>query len=250
MIFNLMKPVPVQDVELDEPTATMYSYNGTVLPALPEWDKTAYPYAVIYYYPGIYGFGDYYNLIISSMPASSTDMENTAFDNDGTWIVYKTTSKDKPWELSEQSSVPYKNLKWANYDVYKGDGSLVLNASEPAPYYDMETLFDGEVTFTKRVSGEFSSVHYQFVGLNLNATDYKTITLENTVFVDTRFSGKGNLGNAELYDKAFDLTFNNNPASDWWYIYFDEQGSLWIVYNNESGNDATIHVTIAKQILG
>lgn len=50
MIFNLMKPVPVQ-------TATMYlygreadktvTYNGVELPELPDWDKETYPYAYI-----------------------------------------------------------------------------------------------------------------------------------------------------------------------------------------------------------
>ena len=38
--------VHVVSKESVEPIA--YSYNGTVWPALPEWDKTTYPYAILY----------------------------------------------------------------------------------------------------------------------------------------------------------------------------------------------------------
>ena len=36
--------------------ATMYSYNGVVLPKLPEWDKTKYPYAVMFFTSNNTGF--------------------------------------------------------------------------------------------------------------------------------------------------------------------------------------------------
>jgi hypothetical protein len=140
MIFNLMKPVPVQ-------TATMYlygheadktvTYNGVELPELPEWDKVSYPYAVIVYktepnYSVYFSKTPFYwDMYVTNWHADGT--ESIAYDYDTeteTW-VYKTT-----YETYTQFTSSTK-LLWSNRDIAKkSDGTLVLSASDPVTTYE------------------------------------------------------------------------------------------------------------------
>lgn len=241
MIFNLMKPVPVQ-------TATMYSYNGTVLPALPDWDKTAYPYAVIFDIK-ILGFG-YTYLAFSKTQAVTSASNATYFTLDSDSLYYKYNATDKVWESVSTASgnKPYSNIVWANYDVYKADGTLVLSDNWKRPYYGYEVLFDGEVTLTRQADGVPANLSYQFVGLDLKETDYKVINATYVIYT-AEYKGVGNLGNRAVYESMVD---EDLLAKDWFYFFFDEQGIPWIVANCRSEETETevLEVKIVKQILG
>ena len=142
MIFNLMKPVPTTE------SATMYSYNGIVLPALPEWDKEQYPYALIL------GRASLAYCIVSTVPLyRNKRMEGTVMETtdvkakqDGSSIIstYDITNADypdswQPWgaETAFQADKTVKSstydVRWANYDVYNKDNTIYLSASEPIP---------------------------------------------------------------------------------------------------------------------
>jgi hypothetical protein len=111
----------------------MYSYNGIVLPALPEWDKTAYPYALI---------SDRHTLYLF-------DRVEYGYTNIGAWSFslsngYDTSTYDH--ELAEWGAVIKRNFKlvtvygnsfkWANFDVLNEDGSVYIAASDPVPVYE------------------------------------------------------------------------------------------------------------------
>lgn len=232
-------------------TPVAYSYNGVELPKLPEWDKTAYPYAVIYYFPGFFGVGAYYYSIFSPTPIESDTTDSTKFTISSSAIVHRTLNSSNPWEESTLSGGAYSSLKWANYDIYDAESNLVLAASEPVPIYGVVNLFEGDVTLTKQASGVPANLAYQFTGLDLTETDHKIITIKNTLLIDAQFKGAGNLGNSALYDSTPDLTLGENDATEFYYLYFDEHGVLWLVENNESPEieEETITVKIVKYIV-
>lgn len=126
-----------------EPVA--YLYNRVRLPKLPEWDRVAYPYAMIFdcetyedlgtganlallpeikYYNGTLGDGTPY----------------TAIDQTGMrYFIYEEYDGDTAWgEVNEfyASIIPYASIHWAGFDVYDADGGLVISASEPVPVYE------------------------------------------------------------------------------------------------------------------
>jgi hypothetical protein len=104
-----------------------YSYNGTVLPGLPEWDKVAYPYAVIgvsndgvtyFIYKGAkYTVSDSGTFYVPASGASCYSLNNNV------WIANYLTMK---------TITPI----WANYDLCKADESVYMSASEPIPVYE------------------------------------------------------------------------------------------------------------------
>lgn len=120
-----------------------YLYNGVVLPALPEWDESAYPYAYI----GTFGGKDSTHFIATDYDISKyiyvpgadhifTPMNCVRYVlSDGAWI------EDSLWV----GFTPF----WANTNVYyaneveNGDlaGTLYLAASEPVPV--VEDIEDG-----------------------------------------------------------------------------------------------------------
>lgn len=132
------EPIPLGEI-------VAYSYNGTVLPKLPEWDKTAYPYAVISNLRA--------RLICSSVPLlykKGIAFEYLNASEDGTSILYKNNTELGSWELSEEhdttvfskgETVLYHDLTWSyvwtNHDILKeDDGTLFLEETEPIPVYE------------------------------------------------------------------------------------------------------------------
>lgn len=143
-----------------EPVA--YSYNGIVLPKLPEWDIKEYPYAIIYHaYIGIS------RVFLSKTPWAGTGepyvwgVDAVAY---GEKIVnasrgFEYTGKDNPpgWEVSSNGNLidspTLGQLQdtngdgiadsgvycafWSNHDIISADGKTVLIAkSDPIPIYD------------------------------------------------------------------------------------------------------------------
>ena len=76
---------PLPEVQ-KEPVA--YLYNGVRLPALPEWDREKYPFAVIWYTPGFLGIGSYYYLIISQTEIVTDATSSEKFTVGADAIVY------------------------------------------------------------------------------------------------------------------------------------------------------------------
>ena len=118
-----------------EPVA--YLYNGVRLPPLPEWDKEAYPYAVLQ------GMNTSYRFNVSSLPIYTVV-------NDGhEYVTVSPDAEGDNWEFNKGYEawkrsifgggvVPIVAIPvfWANYDVQYEDGTLYLAASEPVPVYE------------------------------------------------------------------------------------------------------------------
>lgn len=130
-----------------------YLYNGIELPALPEYDKTAYPYAYVYLYTDYSGG----RLILSPVPltySGYTDETNYFYATaDCTVMIYKLTISEgvsgsyvpSNWEYYSSKTMnpdtsairAAGNFNWANTDTYKkSDGTLYLAASDPVPVPD------------------------------------------------------------------------------------------------------------------
>lgn len=125
-----------------------YLYNDIELPKLPEWDKTAYPYAVIVK-QGY--FRNYYKLRCYSSETYYIDAEDGKRKLGGEGVsaieyrVLATEATASTWEsvgevdtatVVGEHGVSTDNsgvLLWANFDVTNEDGSVYLAASDPVP---------------------------------------------------------------------------------------------------------------------
>ena len=148
----------------DEPTATMYLYGheatadetptayigdvgyvGEVLPPLPNWDKTAYPYVAI---GQSTSDGDYI-LYGNSVPTAIqknfiTGAITWAFDlSDGGALGFHYDYTDGKWVLFqegfESGRVLLENVTpvWTNHDIIdKRTDSVYLSATDPIPVYE------------------------------------------------------------------------------------------------------------------
>lgn len=122
--------------------ATMYSYNGVVLPKLPEWDKTVYPYAYISVYAD-----DNPNIRLIARKTKATVDVNGKYTNSqsspGKSFVAYTSREGEEWvENTTAITVLNSRIVWASVDVHYSDsvadvgGTLYLAASEPIPVYE------------------------------------------------------------------------------------------------------------------
>lgn len=151
MIFNLMRSVPM------EQTAKMYSYNGVIFPALPEWDRETYPYAILHgaVTADDSTIGYRASLHVSSVPFYLTGNLVTALkpEADGNSIAYKWDivegdTWDSPWSrweggdvaLTADTTVSLNALwgrKWTNFDLYNTTKETIAMAkSVPVPVYE------------------------------------------------------------------------------------------------------------------
>lgn len=110
-----------------------YLYNGVRLPALPEWDKTAYPYA---YIGRNYGGNTF--LYFTDVPAVYTfwalncsNVTVTTYQHDGN--NWKEGILNEYFENYSPFASP---SVWANYGILSEDESVYLAASEPVPVYE------------------------------------------------------------------------------------------------------------------
>lgn len=126
-------------------TPIAYLYNGVELPALPDWDEEAYPYAYIRKGLGISAGTSFY---VSPMPWRYYNEEGSLADGfgyvdlpDGESIsYYSSTLKEGQWGdfqrllMSNISGV--SDIIWSNKPIYnKADGTLYMNGSDPVPVY-------------------------------------------------------------------------------------------------------------------
>ena len=140
------KPLPLSTGK----TPIAYSYNGTVLPKLPEWDREQYPYAYIDYYDST---GNSYSFFVTSKPlrwyAGGFVIGFPLNDPDALASVfrwrYRPAYADGWYETGESDNAGiYYGGVWTNTDIYYPDdysdetlaGTLFLAASEPVPVYE------------------------------------------------------------------------------------------------------------------
>lgn len=109
-----------------EPVAHLY--NGTQLPALPEWDKETYPYALIVWNKNN---SEYMLLLQDSKETVDADGEYMLFYESG--IFYR--ANNGAWEIASADSYDAVKPIWANYDILDSNGSVYLAASDPIPVY-------------------------------------------------------------------------------------------------------------------
>lgn len=114
-----------------------YSYNGTELPALPEYDTTAYPYAFIFtnssgttnfYYSNqpFHGYSSVMDLV-----TNLTDCTLGTYKiSNGAWIVGTAPQEYATKVIA--TNIPF----WANYDVLDSREQLWCAASDPVPIYE------------------------------------------------------------------------------------------------------------------
>lgn len=114
-----------------------YLYNGVELPALPEWDKETYPYAVIVKSSTATIAGTYLCVSNGEVP---THNGNTTVQFRGDGITWKL-SNDAWGSQTEKSTyfeiggvVGASSIIWANVDIVNTkSGAVWRYASEPVP---------------------------------------------------------------------------------------------------------------------
>ena len=126
---------------------TTYSYNGVVLPELPEWDRETYPYAYILHFlaTDTYYLFCFEPLTINGVDSKPMVIYDTAdgrweFDADASYYRYIATSENV-WEydrIGATLAAPEETYPviWANTDIFYEDGTVYLAASEPIPVYE------------------------------------------------------------------------------------------------------------------
>lgn len=132
-------PIPVYDIYVaDNNSDTIVYYNGVVLPELPEWDKSKYPYAGI-----MTTNGNYMLIVTDAMAVQNTGiLSSCTWDTeDGkcafvSWVFH--ADKSSVWEFSTSSEHGSPiggscEWKWANHDVYNQSGNLYLSATDHIP---------------------------------------------------------------------------------------------------------------------
>ena len=113
-----------------EPVA--YLYNGVRLPKLPEWDKTAYPYAAL----GTSNKG--YTLVLERSEITVTS--NGLFSGSTMLGNVIFNLSDAEWVKSANTISVSVTAVWTNTDLFVHvDGNktdtVYLTASEPVPIY-------------------------------------------------------------------------------------------------------------------
>ncbi len=115
------KPLPII-----KKTPIGYSYNGVVLPELPEWDKETYPYA--YILNEDINVNGYVLVLCKTTKTTTTDWRMNFI-----WAsAYKVV--DNAWQSI--SGAFGGVVVWSNTDVYASDNTLYLSASDPIPVYE------------------------------------------------------------------------------------------------------------------
>lgn len=125
-----------------------YLYNGVKLPPLPQWDKAAYPYALVAV-EEVYSGRWYAILYVFSSVNYFTSEDN------GNWCISANVSHgsrffakgasiealqpfDEDFKYSDGSDggIAITRADWANFDVLNEAGGVYLAASEPVPVYE------------------------------------------------------------------------------------------------------------------
>ena len=129
------KPLPfiANKTEETEKTIIGYSYNGVVLPKLPERDKEKYP--------RLYITGNASLAYLYALPDGEYLFDGSR------WVIPSGVyglfvqwypSKGNEWGALSESHLGgrYAAPIWCNTDILNEDGTVYLAASEPVPVYE------------------------------------------------------------------------------------------------------------------
>ena len=121
----------------------MAAYKGVRLPKLPEWDKTAYPYAMIsgWVEDEVEGWilvvlPDKFNAILTSNGDYRLTDGGPLVTEWYPAYIYELSIDDDWYRFSTHPLSGLYPMIWSNYDIHTKDGELVLAASEPIPIYE------------------------------------------------------------------------------------------------------------------
>lgn len=121
-----------------------YLFNGIELPALPEYDKTAYPYTVIVLHTGgEYSFVFTDTAVVVSPSGMTLQHPNGMTTNNFNYgATQQIRSGAETWgDISYGTVNGYTGTAfWANFDIYDNEGTLFLAASDPVPVGGVPTL--------------------------------------------------------------------------------------------------------------
>ena len=147
MIFNR---IPFYILE-EEPEPIAYSYNGTILPPLPDYDKETYPSLAISkfnddsacwlvicqhqltYAPG-FVYPHRYEIV------QPPNEQNNYYGD--TFLRYSKKPNKDNWEPLSTSNLATvidlvnASVIWSNMDILNEDGSVYFKATEPIPVYE------------------------------------------------------------------------------------------------------------------
>lgn len=132
------EPIPVGEI-------VGYSYNGTVLPELPEWDVETYPYACIYQNgvnddgTPIYRFEAFTTKLCYGF--NSSYPTKYAYTEDGKSVMY--TQSDSTWDgpngpysRKQTATLSSTNIIWSNYDILDTAEAVNVAATTPITIYE------------------------------------------------------------------------------------------------------------------
>lgn len=138
----------------------LYSYNGVILPALPSWNESIYPYVTIRRDNG------YYGVVASKIPFTYYASEGRYGIKDTSYLWSALNDGSLDWydfALSDSSNSYASHLIWTNYDLTLSDGSIMYG-TDPVPVYSNIT---GRMVFgSKQVADDFASFVLQIADLS------------------------------------------------------------------------------------
>ena len=118
-----------------EPVA--YLYNGIRLPALPEWDREKYPYAVIIDASPLFIV---FKVVDIAPEVDASISFDPSLSSDANYIQWRYDDETNTWGSMETGQVGSSgslfSTIWTNTDLYNADGSVFLAASDPIPVYE------------------------------------------------------------------------------------------------------------------
>ena len=224
MIVSMaLKSLPVR-----KKSPIAYLYNGVRLPALPEWDREAYPYAFI-----AHTAKQYIYFFVLDEPTYHNG-------TDGVWYItavsHSVTDYKNPSEWSPMSGNTIDraciNLMWSNFDMLKSNGSIALAASDPIPIYNepVNYLYNG-VKLPKLPEWDKEAYPYAVITRNLLSNSIYNLWLLSSTETTENSSGEGQLRHHA-----------GNPYSQ---ITITNDTSAWSAWNTRDGDGV---ITLSKTL--
>ena len=129
---------------------SMYSYNGKILPGLPEWDKETYPYALIRLYPSDSTYTAFFFQSPLIEYQNSNDSCYVVFPGDTVTSYCSCKLNGDTWSDVTVSTIDRTGMSrwrltiytvfWSNFDIPNTDGTTYLAASDPVEAADISAV--------------------------------------------------------------------------------------------------------------
>lgn len=146
-------------VDSEEVYSNLCSYNGHLLPALPEEYLSIYPYARIIYYTGNSGYSPKYYLTFCDKPAVGTAMNHIYLSTITGYVAASNIgNEDAAWlEFSSRGDLYGErySIVWANHDIlHVSTKEVLFRGTPPVPQFkEGAVLTPSEVEDAYIVSG-------------------------------------------------------------------------------------------------